>query len=124
PHTEDLDAMLGLMCDAFGLPFAAARDLFYKDPYFDVERKRVLLLDGLVVSCLTLVEADIWIGSALVRVGGIAGVATALEHREKGFASRLLLDSLPVLRERGCALSALFPYSYAFYSRLGWQVTG
>ena len=123
-RTEELDAMLSLMCEAFGLPFVAARDLFYKDPYFDIEKKRVALVDGQLVSCLTIVEAPLWIGSAEVRVGGIAGVATLQAHRRKGYAARLIIDTLPVLRRIGCPLSALFPFSYGYYHKLGWDRVG
>jgi predicted acetyltransferase len=123
-RSEELDTMLSLMCDAFGLPFSAARDLFYKDPYFDIEKKRVLTFDGEIASCLTIVEAPLWIGSALVKVAGIAGVATAPRFRRRGFASRLLLDSLPAIREMGCGLAALFPFSYEYYRKIGWAQAG
>lgn len=123
-RTEELDIMLAVMCEAFGLPYSPARELFYKDPYFDISRKRVLLLDGLLVSCLTIVEADLWIGEALVRVGGIAGVATRQTHRRQGHGSRLLVGTLPFLREQGCVLSGLYPFEYEFYRRLGWERTG
>ncbi len=122
--SKELDSMLSLMCDAFGLPFGPARDLFYKDPYFDIDKKRVLIADGEMVSCLTIVEAPLWIGKAVVRVGGIAGVATLLAHRRKGYAERLLLDTLPVLRDMGCGFSALFPFSYGYYRKLGWERAG
>jgi predicted acetyltransferase len=123
-RSEELDSMLSLMCDAFGLPFTAARELFYKDPYFDVEKKRVFAVDGVIVSCLTIVEAPLWIGRAAVKVAGIAGVATAPQHRRKGYAAQLLTDTLPALREMGCPFAALFPYSYDYYRKLGWECVG
>src|SRR5579862_183349 len=123
-RTDELDQMLAIMCEAFGLPYAAARDLFFKDPYFDIVRKRVLVCGEEVVSCLTIVDADLWIGNAAIRVGGIAGVATRASHRRRGFASRLLTSTLPVMRELGCPLSGLFPYEFEFYRRLGWERCG
>jgi predicted acetyltransferase len=121
-RSEELDTMLALMCEAFNLPFAPARELFYKDPYFDIEKKRVLVAGGEPVSCLTIVDAHIWIGRSPVKVAGIAGVATRQSHRGKGHATQLLVDTLPVLREQGYAFAALFPYSYDFYRRLGWEL--
>jgi predicted acetyltransferase len=121
-RSDELDAMLALMCETFDLPLAPARDLFYKDPYFDIEKKRILQAGGELVSCLTIVDAAIWIGKAPVKLGGIAGVATHPSHRSKGHATRLLKDSLPVLREQGYSFAALFPYSYGFYRRLGWEL--
>jgi len=123
-RTEELDAMLTVMCEAFMLPFAPAREVFYKDPYFDIEKKRVLVENGEVISCLTIVEVVMWIGQAAVRVGGIAGVGTRPSHRRRGYAGRLLVESLRTLAEQGYGLTALFPYSYDYYRRFGWERAG
>lgn len=56
-----------------------------------------------------------------VRVGGIASVATAVEHRHAGLARSLMLDALYRLREEGVGWSALWPFSGPFYRRLGWE---
>ncbi|MGC8666508.1 MAG: GNAT family N-acetyltransferase [Chthonomonadales bacterium] len=122
PTSEELEAMLGLMCEAFHLPHAPARELFYRDPYFSLENKRVLVQDGRVVSCLTLVDATMWIGQARVRVAGVANVCTAEAERRKGYARRLLSDTVVDLRRRGSSMAGLLPYSYAFYQRLGWEL--
>jgi predicted acetyltransferase len=122
--SDELDPMLSLMCDAFGLPYAPARELFYKDPYFDVNKKRVLTVDGKIASCLTLVDAPMWIGNAPVNVAGVAGVSTASEHRRKGYAARLLIDTLPAIRDSGRPFAALFPFSYDYYRKLGWEQVG
>src|SRR5207253_3034345 len=37
-------------------------------------------------------------------------------------AGRLLTDTVHLLRERGCALSALFPFSYDYYRKFGWDL--
>lgn len=123
-HHEELDAMLAVMCEAFMLPFASARDLFYKDPYFDIEKKRVLLEDGEIISCLTITETRMWIGAVAAPVGGVAGVATRPSHRRNGYAGRLLQQTLITLREQRCPFSALFPFSYDYYRRFGWEHAG
>jgi len=120
-HTDELDCMLALMCEAFSLPFPAARELFYKDPYFDIERKRVLVDHGELISCLTVVHAPIWIGDAAIPIAGIAGVATKESERRKGYAEKLLLDTLAFLSQKGYGLTALFPFSYPYYRRFGWE---
>jgi predicted acetyltransferase len=123
-RSEELDEMLEVMCEAFELPFSAARDIFYRDPYFDIENKRVLLEDDILASCLTFVEAPLWIGGAAVRVGGVAGVATRASHRGRGLAGKLLTDSLFALRAKNYALSALFPFRPDYYRRFGWETSG
>src|SRR5579883_1559713 len=119
---EELDTVLQIMCQAFQLPFGPARDIFYADPYFDLENKRVLRVEGQVVSCLTIIDASCWIGGAPVRMGGIAGVATRMEERRKGYAGQLLLDTARLLETRGYALSGLFPFSYDYYRKFGWEL--
>src|SRR5437660_6973410 len=124
PQPDELDVLLAVMCEAFGLPFAPARDVFYRDPYYDVQNKRVLVEDGVPISCLTIVDSQMWIGKAIVRVAGIANVATRQSHQGKGYATRLLAATIPTLRERGFGFSALLLYSYGFYRRLGWELAG
>src|SRR5437660_10709598 len=109
---DELDSMLALMCAAFSLPFAPAREVFYADPYFDIPNKRVLRVGGRIVSCLTVVETVCRLGAGTACIGGIAGVATRETERRRGYAGRLLTETLHLFQERGYALSALFPFSY------------
>src|ERR1051325_7921347 len=100
-RSDELEVMLAVMCESFGLPFNPARDIFLHDPYFDIDKKRVLVLDGDIISCLTIVDTTLWIGNAPVRVAGIANVATRQSHRGQGYASQLLRGIIPALHERG-----------------------
>src|SRR5690242_14662527 len=119
---DELDTMLALMCQAFGLPFQAAREVFYSDPYFAIENKRVLRVNGSIVSCLTIVDTACWIGQGVVRLGGVAGVVTRPALRRRGYAGRLLRETVRTLDEQGYALSALFPFSYDYYRKFGWEL--
>lgn len=121
---EELDTVIGILSEAFDLPYEPAREVFYADPYLDPEKKRVLRVGGRIVSCLTIVDTTAWLGKGLVRLGGIAGVATLVADRRRGYASRLLIETVRELASRGCALSALFPYSPGFYRKLGWEHAG
>src|ERR1043166_1319981 len=121
---SELDSLLRLMCEAFSLPYVEARKIFYADPYFDLNNKLVLRVADRIVSCLTLVETSCWIGDGVVSLAGIAGVATLPSERRKGYASRLLTATVSILRERGYALTALFPSVYDFYQKLGWELIG
>lgn len=122
PRPAELDAMLVLMCEAFSLPFEPARELFYHDPYFDEERKRVLVEDGDVVSCMTVIDAPMTIGAAVVRVAGVTGVATQEKRRGRGHARQLLRETLAELAADGYGVAGLVPFSVEYYRRLGWEV--
>lgn len=120
----ELDELLAVMCDAFGLPFGPAREIFYRDPYFDPKQKRVLVSDGQVLSCLTIIQAPIRVGEAVILAAGIAGLATRREHRGNGHATRLLQETLEHLEGEGCGFCGLFPFSRAFYERFGFRTIG
>lgn len=65
-----------------------------------------------------------WFGSRLVPASGMAGVAVAPELRGGGVARLLLTRLLAAARERGAAISTLFPTTALPYRRLGWEMAG
>jgi predicted acetyltransferase len=65
-----------------------------------------------------------WFGGRAVPMGGIASVAVAASHQRRGLARETVAATLPVLRERGLAVSALFPATTPLYRGLGWEQAG
>ncbi len=118
---DELDAIVRLVSGAFSLPVDAAREIFFSDPYLDLENKRVLRVGGEVASCLTIIDTSCWIGRGVARMAGMAGVATLPEMRGRGYAGRLLNATLENLRERKFAFAALVPAHPAYYRRFGWE---
>lgn len=57
-------------------------------------------------------------------LGGIAGVACTVAERGRGHVDRLLKRMLIQMRESGQYLSGLYPFSFAFYRRYGWEWVG
>jgi predicted acetyltransferase len=57
-------------------------------------------------------------------MGGIAGVATAPASRGRGYAGAGLRYALEVMRETGEFISTLFPFSWEYYRRFGWEWVG
>ena len=53
-------------------------------------------------------------------VAGLSAVASLPEHRRRGNVGRMLRESLAEYRERGVALSTLWPFEYPFYANYGW----
>ena len=118
---DEADGVLEVMCAAFELPFDVARPIFYADPYFDLDAKRVLRVNGRVVSCLTLSETLCRVGEAYVPITGIAGLATLPAFQKQGHAARLLNATVETLRERRTPLVGLYPFQSTYYERLGWE---
>jgi len=121
---DELDAVLRLMCISFEMPYRAARPIYYADPYLDSANKRVVRLHGQIVSCLSLVPAQCWIGPSVLPIVGLAGVATHPDHQGQGYAGLLLRDTLRSLQSRECVLSALLAVAPDLYLRHGWQLAG
>lgn len=65
-----------------------------------------------------------WGADVVLPMGGIAGVATFVEARGRGFVEQLLIQSLRAMKEEGQVISALYPFSWAFYRRYGWDWVG
>jgi predicted N-acetyltransferase YhbS len=52
-------------------------------------------------------------------MAGIASVAAHPSARRRGFVRDLLNRLLPLMREQGCTVSALYPFRASFYARFG-----
>jgi predicted acetyltransferase len=67
----------------------------------------------------------IYLGSeVVVPMGGIGGVASLPASRGKGYAGKCLLYSLEKMRETGHITSMLYPFSFEYYRRYGWEWVG
>ena len=120
-HEEELSDFLALMTETFSMEPVATSQIFYRDPYFDLQNKRVLRVEGKIVSCLTLVERAAKREGMTFPVFGICGMSTHTKVRRNGYARRLLTDTLSLLRERNIPFVLLNPVSSDYYRRLGWE---
>jgi predicted acetyltransferase len=92
-------------------------------PGFDQEL-RVLVRGQRVLSCLTLVQARLWVRGAAVLMAGIRHVATDPDEQNRGYASALVRDTLQQAARRGIAGSVLFPFSFRYYRKFGYELGG
>lgn len=115
---EDLAAW-ELQRHAFDLPEGAPPP----HPGEHAER-RVAVQEGRVVSCLTLLHAELCVRGARVPMGGIRHVATEPSEQNQGYAGLLLRDTLLRLRRQGVPLSVLFPFSFRYYRKFGYELAG
>lgn len=56
--------------------------------------------------------------------GGIGGVAVLPRARKAGYAAAMMRHSLQTMREADLVLSTLFPFSYNYYRKFGWEWVG
>ncbi|RLL82055.1 acetyltransferase [Mesotoga sp. BH458_6_3_2_1] len=58
---------------------------------------------------------------SVIPMGGIGNVCTSPLYRGKGAVKFLLEKSLETMKEKGQAVSLLYPFSRSFYRKLGWE---
>jgi predicted acetyltransferase len=69
-------------------------------------------------------EQEHWFGGRLVPTSGVAGVAVAPDQRRSGLGRLVLTRLLAQARERGAAISTLYPTTPFPYRALGWEDVG
>src|SRR5699024_11115297 len=52
----------------------------------------------------------------------VSAVATWPEFRRSGMVKYLLFHSLKYMKQKGQTISYLFPFSFAFYRKYGWEI--
>lgn len=88
------------------------------------EDLRVVVHQERVVSCLTLLHADLCMNGVRVPMGGIRHVATNPDEQNRGYASSLMRETLREMRRQGLVTSVLFPFSFRYYRKFGYELGG
>ncbi|BCW98084.1 MAG: GCN5 family acetyltransferase [Armatimonadota bacterium] len=78
--------------------------------------------DGRLVSSCVAPPQRVFAGGRSIQGGFVGGVATLPEERRKGYAEAMLRAALQASRERGVLISYLWPFSYRYYRKLGWEL--
>jgi predicted acetyltransferase len=63
-------------------------------------------------------------GGRAVPMGGVAAVAVVPDFRGAGLAKQVTRACIGAMRERGEAISSLFPGTTGLYRQLGWELAG
>lgn len=77
--------------------------------------------DGRIGSCVRIIPHEIFVGGRVLGMGGIGGVATWCDLQGQGYAGRCMAESVRMMHEQGFALSALYPFSYRYYRKFGYE---
>ncbi len=119
PSPDEAAAARRLQRDAFALP----EEGLAGHPG-EREELRVLVRESRVVSCLTVLHARLRFASAELAMAGIRHVATAPDEQNHGYGSELMRDTLRWARAQGIAVSVLFPFSFRYYRKFGYELGG
>jgi len=85
---------------------------------------RHIRVNGRISSSVSIYPARVQWGEAILKVGGIGGVATDPSYRKQGYAGMVLEDCLRVMESEGYDLSLLWTGIPDYYRRWGWENAG
>jgi predicted acetyltransferase len=119
----ELEAFAPIVAWAFGGNTSASLQ-WLKNAAAGAGAVRVAAAGGVVRGGLVEIPMAQWFGGRSVPMLGLAGVAVAPEARARGLALRLVADTLRAARQRGSALSTLYPSTFGLYRKAGYELAG
>lgn len=114
---EDREQFIIHEAHAFVNDVEEARRWVNEGPIGDM---RGLYVHGRLVSQMVLFPLTVMTGAVDLPLGGIAAVNTPPEERRRGYVEQMLRAACDEMRERGMALSMLYPFKTSFYRQFGW----
>jgi predicted acetyltransferase len=123
---DQLEAVIRVRSRSFGHLAATHRDQWMTDALeFIADGRFFGVVDGdEVVAAARVWDFQQWWAGRQVRMAGVAGVVVAPEYRGRGVGSRLMRGVLERSREKGFALTALYPATVVIYRHLGYEFGG
>jgi len=120
----ELDGFLDCFQAAFGVDdqsLSIVRNSLVNDPYFQPERVRVALVDGVIVAHVVVLHRAAYVGNLVVSVAAITAVATHPYYQKRGFGTKLMQDALRMIRQRGYDIAMLTTRVPGFFARFGFR---
>ncbi|MGA9525281.1 MAG: GNAT family N-acetyltransferase [Myxococcaceae bacterium] len=118
---DEVHRFAALLADAFGMNPADVPAALANAGNENIRLQRE---HGEIAGGLNFVHHGQFWGGRSVKMGGIAGVATAPHLRGMGTATRLMQSALRELRSLGYPLSALYASTQRLYRRVGYEQAG
>lgn len=80
--------------------------------------------EGEIVSSMQVVPEGMRFGEATLPAAAVAGVGTIPEARRIGCAAAMLEEATRRMRAWGAAASPMWPFSFVYYRKFGWEIGG
>ena len=123
PTEMEVERAAEVASEAFGISIEQTGDVFGR--IADVFGRRFILvaeMDGRLVSSLICWPGPIYVGEGRVTHAAVGYVGTLPECRKTGYAGALMTECARLLRREGLFTSSLWPFSYPYYRRFGWEL--
>lgn len=119
-ESSDLSSAIDIWSLSFGLMDRDRWSMFY-DSVLDTALGAYT--EDQLVAVVGIANFQMWFGDALVPCAGVSAVAADPAHRRKGLIRRCITACLQDSHRKRVPLTALWPFSYPFYRRMGYEVT-
>ncbi len=115
---KDIEDFLRLSNYCFGDPY---EDLEIHKKIFDMEATTVVEEDGKLTGGYIVYPFDITYGGGTAKMGGISCVVMDVDARYGGKSKKMLTHMIKQMHDDGIVFSALCPFNFEFYRKLGWE---
>lgn len=78
--------------------------------------------NGKMCSCFDLIPYEVTFDGHTVQMGGIGGVASLPEEREKKYIRHIFEYAMNEMYENGYVFSYLYPFSHVYYRKFGYEL--
>lgn len=78
--------------------------------------------NGKMCSCFDLIPYNVMFDGNIVPMGGIGGVASLPEVRDKKYVRNIFKYVMNEMYENGCVFSYLYPFSHVYYRKFGYEL--
>lgn len=119
-ETGDLPRAIDIWSLSFGFVDRDRWSMFY-DSFLDTAMGAYA--DDYLVAIVGITNFQMWFGEQLLPCAGVSAVAADPAHRRRGLIRRCLAACLKEAHRKRVPLTALWPFSYPFYRRMGYEVT-
>jgi len=92
--------------------------------YFGTDSMLVVEHEGALVSTMLMVGEGMWLGEHKVPARAVAAVATVPEARCIGCAGAMMREATRRMKAWGIAASPMWPFSFVYYRKFGWEIGG
>lgn len=116
-----------LSCVCFGEEAGKDYENYHKnlDEHTSDWENRIGAFDknGELIAALYVIPYNMYFDGQAVKMGGIQGVVTAPESRGTGVMNKVFHETLRFMKDKGQVFSILYPFSYAYYRKFGYEIT-
>lgn len=77
---------------------------------------------GKMHSAMSVIHYNMLMNGNVVKMGGISGVVTRPESRGQGLIRKIFDVAFPAMLENGQTFSYLYPFSYGYYRKFGYEI--